>query len=193
MEATLIEKLVRLDQQLFVSLQAYDAPWLDACMVFVTNKYNWAPAYLLLLGWMAYNYRKAAIFLVLQLLAGIGLADYLASGICKPFFARLRPCHDPAVQEYIRELVGCGGQFGFVSSHASTSAALALGLSLLLPKYRVLQAIAWVWAFVYSYSRIHVGVHYPADVVGGWLIGWFSAFVAVWLVNRFFPALRLAD
>jgi undecaprenyl-diphosphatase len=63
-----------------------------------------------------------------------------------------------------------GGKFGFISSHATNAFALATFLSLLFrkPGFTIFM---FTWAAVVSYSRIYLGLHYPADILGGALLG----------------------
>jgi len=56
----------------------------------------------------------------------------------------------------------------FPSGHASRVALLAV-LSLGGPWW--LSAAAFLWAFLVSLSRILMGVHYPSDVLAGFLLG----------------------
>ncbi|HOI86971.1 MAG TPA: phosphatase PAP2 family protein, partial [Lentimicrobium sp.] len=81
----------------------------------------------------------------------------------------------------------CGGKYGFVSSHAANTFGIALfaGLALKTVQRR---ALAWLllWAALVSYSRIYLGVHYPADVIAGGLTG---ACIG-WLVYLIFARLR---
>jgi undecaprenyl-diphosphatase len=48
------------------------------------------------------------------------------------------------------------------------------------------------WAVLVSYSRIYSGVHYPLDILGGAVLGWFLAVVfyklLMFLENHFFIA-----
>jgi len=64
----------------------------------------------------------------------------------------------------------CGGTFGFVSSHATNSFNVAL-LSLLFIRKRWYTITILIWASVIGYTRIYLGVHYPADVLCGSLLG----------------------
>ncbi|PVY38703.1 phosphatase PAP2 family protein [Pontibacter virosus] len=176
----MLEKLEKLDQELFLYLNEQQSPFWDAVMVTVSNKYFWIPFYLLLIGYIIWRYKLQSIPMLLMAVAGIGLADYVASGIFKPYFARLRPCHDPEISELVNLVRGCGGRFGFLSSHASTGFALAVFFNLILgDRYLIFKIVLVIWAVVVSYSRIYLGVHYPGDIVGGALVGTGTAMLAV--------------
>jgi undecaprenyl-diphosphatase len=166
-----LDTLIQADQRLFLALNGWHSPWADHLMNLVTYKYTWTPLYLYLLYSLFRQLGRQAVGVVLALLVAVGLADWVASGLFKPYFARLRPCHDPALSTLVHVVDGCGGQFGFVSSHAATAFALATAFgSLVGPAYRGWRWLL-VWAVVYSFSRIYVGVHYPADLLGGALVG----------------------
>ena len=62
------------------------------------------------------------------------------------------------------------GSFSFPSGHTSSAFAAATSLCLAYPKWYVI-APSFVWAGLAGYSRMHLGVHYPSDVLVGALIG----------------------
>jgi undecaprenyl-diphosphatase len=67
--------------------------------------------------------------------------------------------------------------YGFVSSHAANTFALAMFLALFFKnRINYFAVYIFLWAAFVSYSRVYNGVHYPADIaVGallGMLIGW---------------------
>jgi len=177
----MVEQLEKLDQQLFVYLNDQQSPFWDTIMVTVSNKYFWIPFYLLLIGYIVYRYRMQSIPMLLMAVVAVGLADYVASGIFKPYFARLRPCHDPEISAMVNLVQGCGGQFGFLSSHASTGFALAVFFNLILSdRYVVFKLVLLFWAVLVSYSRIYLGVHYPGDILGGALVGALMALLSAY-------------
>jgi len=64
-----------------------------------------------------------------------------------------------------------GGIFGFVSSHAANAFGIATFLWLVLRKQIKWIWIMFVWAAIFSYTRIYLGVHYPSDILGGGILG----------------------
>lgn len=176
----MLNQLEKLDQELFLFLNEQQSPFWDTIMVMVSNKYFWVPFYLLLIGYIIWRYKKQSIPMLLMAIVGIGLADYVASGIFKPYFARLRPCHDPELSAMVNLVRGCGGKFGFLSSHASTGFALAVFFNLILTdRYLLFKVFLIIWAVLVSYSRIYLGVHYPGDIIGGAMVGTGTAMLAV--------------
>ncbi len=175
------------DTWLFLHIHQFHADWLDAVMVFVTNRNSWLPAYALLVGGLVWQYRWQSIGLIVTLAVAVLLSDQTASGLLKPLVHRLRPCHEPALQLAIRALVGCGGQYGFVSSHAGNAFALATALWLLLGWRWAWLRWTFVWAVCLAWSRVYVGVHYPLDVLAGAGVGTVWAVVCVWSYRRYWP------
>jgi undecaprenyl-diphosphatase len=179
--------LNRFDTDLFLHLHHARTDWLDPVMVLATDRNTWLPAYAVLIGWLVWQYRPQSAGLLLTLAVAVLLTDQTASALLKPLVHRLRPCHEPALRGQIRALVGCGGQFGFVSSHAGNAFALATGLWWLLGARHGWLRWAFVWAAWLAWSRIYVGVHYPLDVLAGAAIGTAWATGCVWLYRRYWP------
>ena len=83
----------------------------------------------------------------------------------------------------------CGGQYGFISSHAANSFAIAGFLWLRYRRWEghsrwramAVPALAMAWAFTTCYSRPYLGKHYPGDMICGALFGLLVA-VAVWML-----------
>ena len=67
--------------------------------------------------------------------------------------------------------------YSFPSGHTSSAFATATSLSLAYHKWYVI-APSFVWASAVGYSRMHLGVHYPSDVVAGAIIGSGSAYLS---------------
>jgi membrane-associated phospholipid phosphatase len=79
------------------------------------------------------------------------------------------------------------GSHSFPSGHASDAFALATSTSIAFPKWYVI-APTYLWACAVSYSRMHLGVHYPSDILTGAIIGAGSSYLCYmankWLHER---------
>ena len=180
-----VNMLVHYDQELFLWLNGWHAPWADNLMYWVTFKFTWIPMYVLLIFLTVKAEGKRSIAIIATVLAAVLLADKITSGIMKPYFERFRPCHEPTLAGLVHEVSGCGGSFGFASSHASTSFAVAVVWFILLKDKVSYMWLVLLWAAVYSYSRVYVGVHYPGDILVGALVGIAMAWVCIKLYFTF--------
>lgn len=181
-----VQSIVHADQELFIWLNGLHTPLLDTVMYWITYKFTWIPLYIVLIALTvrAEGWRKGGIIVVTVVLAVV-LADKITSGFMKPYFLRLRPCHDPAINTIMHRVTDCGGLYGFASSHASTSFALAITWFSLLRNKVPQMAFLFLWALIYAYSRIYVGVHYPLDIFVGALVGLLSGYCVVQLYYIF--------
>ncbi|MGE5448316.1 MAG: phosphatase PAP2 family protein [Bacteroidales bacterium] len=73
--------------------------------------------------------------------------------------------------------VSSAGSPSFPSGHTSDAFATATSLSLAFPKWYVI-APSYMYASAVGYSRMHLGVHYPSDVLAGAAIGAGSAYLS---------------
>lgn len=168
-----------LDRELFLFLNGLHVGWLDPVMTFISSEMGWIPFYAILLylvfrksGW------RGLLFVVIGVVILITCSDQLSSHVFKPVFHRLRPCHDPLIQDLVHLPNGhCGGQYGFISSHACNTFALASFIALIMNKfYKKIGLLMFIWAALVSYSRIYMGVHFPGDVLCGAAVGMILGF-----------------
>ncbi len=167
----MLETLINWDTDLFLFLNGMHSPFWDQVMWLITGKWIWIPLYLFILGWFIRDYRwKAAVLLIFVVIL-ITLSDQSSVHLFKAVFQRLRPCHDPGIADLVHTVNGkCGGKYGFVSSHAANTFAIAF-FSLLLIRNRYYSISIIIWASIVSYSRIYLGVHFPGDIIVGALLG----------------------
>jgi undecaprenyl-diphosphatase len=119
--------------------------------------------------------RRVALTAVLTIGGGA-----LLSGILKQVFARPRPDIVP----HLRDV----GGLSFPSGHSMGAAIVYFTLGVMFMKAfksRRAKAFCLSWAFflatIVGASRVYLGVHYPSDVLAGWLagLGWGMACFAV--------------
>lgn len=164
-----MNSLLSFDSALFrlVNLNQWP-PWLDEVMLFISAKAPWLTvggAFLLFVLWQ----RKRQLYgMLLLLIASISMADLVTYQLLKPGFQRLRPCYQ---EPDVRLLTpSCGSDYGFPSNHAANSAAIATIVTLSSRKL-LLSGVAIVAALLVGFSRTYLGVHYPLDIVSGYVVG----------------------
>jgi undecaprenyl-diphosphatase len=167
----LIETLGNLDRKLFLLLNGFHNEQLDNLMFWMSNELIWVPFYLCLVGLIIYFFRKQSWVILLSLLLLLTATDQI-SGAIKKSVRRPRPCHNTEISAQVHIVKDCGGKYGFISSHAANTFGLATFMTLLLVRrYEYFGWLIFSWAAIVSYSRIYLGVHYPADVAGGAFLG----------------------
>jgi undecaprenyl-diphosphatase len=183
----LFEIIKDYDKQLFLFFNKHHNEFFDAVMLFSSGKLSWLPLYLVLLLLIIKNYPYRQLPLILiGIAAAITMADQASVHLFKNVFLRYRPCHNLEIQHLVHVVKGCGGQYGFVSSHAANSFALATLIGLLLiNKLESILLLLWFWALWVSYSRIYNGVHYPADIIGGAILGILIGYAVFALCKRY--------
>lgn len=157
----------------------------DVLMPFVTSPDKFRiPLVLGGIGLLIWGGRKGRIVVVMALL--LLLVTSWVSETLKLWFQRPRPCQ---VLEAVHLLVGCSeSNFSFPSGHATNVTAQAVFFAF---AYRWLTIPLILVAAAVGYSRVYVGVHYPADVVGGALVGLICAVLFIRLgreVERRLPS-----
>ena len=169
----IMRSLSSIDTDLFLFLNGLHTDWLDKMMIAVTQMWVWVPLYLLLIYWTVKQYGKRCWWIFLAVGIVVLCSDQLSAHVCKTLFHRLRPCYNTDLQDLIYLPKGmAGGKYGFVSSHAANTFAVAAFLTAALRKnYKWIGIVLYFWAFISSYSRIYLGFHYPGDILCGALLG----------------------
>jgi len=178
----MLETLKEIDTQWFLWINSHHTTALDWTMWTLSQHWSWAVV--IVLAFVLLTLRKeprrwwlVAIGVVLCFL----LADQ-GSVLIKDTVCRLRPCH--ALEDVRMFRTHCGGQYGFVSSHAANAFAVALFFVLRYWKHLKRQwplLLLIVWALTTSYSRAYLGKHYPGDLVCGAILG-IVAGLLVWMI-----------
>jgi undecaprenyl-diphosphatase len=167
-------------------------------MYWASNRFIWIPFYALLLFFVVKIFGRKTYIILVLVAAMITVSDQVSSSLVKNAVLRLRPCHDPAIQEKVHLVNGiCGGKYGYFSSHASNSWSLAIFLILIFRKSMPVKGVSsdgiirlttiflLTYAIVVSYSRIYLGIHYPFDVFSGMAFGSMIGFIFANIFYRF--------
>ncbi|MEK0442843.1 MAG: hypothetical protein RL403_1821 [Bacteroidota bacterium] len=172
----MIEIITKWDEAAFLWLNSFHSEAVDPIVLQLTKTITWIPLYVLVLYQIYRTDPKNTAWILGGVMLTILLSDQVTSGLMKPYFERLRPCHDPRWEGMLHLYGRCGGLYGFVSSHAANTFGLATFLTLKLGKKQ--KAIAWLflYALLVSYTRIYLGVHYPLDLFFGAVVGVLAAY-----------------
>jgi undecaprenyl-diphosphatase len=186
----LIDFLKNIDTELFLYLNGKHNCFFDVLMYWTSKEWTWIPLYVLLFYLIYKSESGHTIHVLLSVAVLITISDQLSVHLFKNVFLRYRPTHHLLIGSLVHTVNGYrGGMYGFVSSHAANTFALATLIGLILRKhYRYITTYMFIWAGFVSYSRIYLGVHYPADVAAGALLGSGLAFLVyklyIYLINR---------
>ncbi len=117
-------------------------------------------------------------------------SDQTCGNYIREMNIRLRPCHMVELAGKFRsvrewETGWCGGQYGFLSSHAGNAFSLAVFASLLL-RSRVKHVWLYMIGFAafISYTRIYIGTHLTGDVIVAGIIGTVYAVIFAFIYRK---------
>ena len=192
----MLEQLLHIDTEVLLAINGWHSPWADILMWIISAKTTWIPLYLLLVGLLVWRYRKPAmtnvkwlqrvpvcVVMIIVIGLAVGAADFIASGILKDLVARPRPTRVPELEGVLHLVRGYrSGQYGFVSSHAANTMAVALLFSLIW-RNKIATVGLMLWVAANCYSRMYLGVHYPLDILGGLMVGALVALLAFALLR----------
>ena len=183
----MLKTLKAIDTRLFLLINQRHNTFFDVIMYWASNTLFWVPFYVFIAFVVVRYYRKLSPIIFITVTILITLSDQISSDLIKNVVRRLRPSHEPSLQGLVHlSAEGAGGAYGFVSSHAANTFALAFFLFFILPsKFNWLKWTLFIWATLVSYSRIYNGVHYPGDVLGGLIIGIFVGWLVSSLLRRY--------
>lgn len=182
-----------IDASLLLIVNGAHSPFFDSVMWCISGRWIWVPFYAVLayLLFRRMSWKRASICLVT-----IGLiilaADQTCATLIRPEIGRLRPANlNNPLSSFVHVVNGYrGGRCGFPSCHAANTFALAVFMSLVI-RHKWFTVMMFSWAFIVSYSRMYLGVHYFGDLFCGATIGSLFAVLFYYLQNYLFKRLNI--
>ena len=172
-----MEKLLQLDTELFLFFNGFYVPWAARIVYYLSKGCVLTPLFLFIIYLIFKIYQKRGwiVFAIFSLT--IALSDQTCN-LLKNSVCRYRPSHTETLAKDIHLVekpeggLYYGGKYGFPSAHASNTMALAfLVIFFLSKKKKWVMALAIAWSLLMAYSRIYLGVHYPLDILFGFVLG----------------------
>lgn len=181
----MLETLQSWDASLLLVINGLHNSFFDSFMYLYSGRFIWVPMYAALL-WVMYRTFgwKKALIIALGVALTIFIADSSCAKILRPIFERPRPSNLESPIAHLVHIVNGkrGGAYGFPSCHAANTVALAVLMSLLLPRRQLVITI-FAWSLLTCYSRSYLGVHYPGDLLFGATVGTLAAVLCYWLIR----------
>jgi undecaprenyl-diphosphatase len=174
-----LEEAKALDAAVYAAVAASETPTLDSAMGRLTGVADHGKLWFGAAGALALggaNGRGAAK----RGLVALGIASGFANLVAKPLGGRGRPARIES-EELRRRQVEMPSSSSFPSGHTASAFAFATAAGSAMP---LLSAPLRALATLVGYSRVHTGVHYPADVLAGAFIGVSAAELAGRLLDR---------
>ncbi len=165
--------MLTIDENLFFLINHLELGFLEPLFVLFRNKFFWIPLYVFVVYWMfRYFPIREAVALFLLSFVCLGVSDQVSSEFIKKQVERPRPCQVASGLEDVDLKVDCGPGYSFTSSHAANHMAIAVFWIMTVFAY----SSGWkylliLWAMVIGFCQIYVGVHYPSDVLSGFVLG----------------------
>lgn len=182
-----------IDARLLLIVNGAHSPFFDSVMWCISGRWIWVPFYAVLayLLFRRMSWKRVSICLVT-----IGLiilaADQTCATLIRPEIGRLRPANlNNPLSSFVHVVNGYrGGRYGFPSCHAANTFALAVFMSLVI-RHKWFTVMMFSWAFIVSYSRMYLGVHYFGDLFCGATIGSLFAVLFYYLQNYLLKRLNI--
>lgn len=168
------------DAAVYGAIAASDTPSLDIAMRRLSRAADHSKLWFATAATLALLGGPAGRLAARRGLVSLGVASGFTNLLAKPLTARQRPAREEA-EELASRHVQMPRSSSFPSGHTASAFAFATGAANAQP---MLSAPLRALAMLVGYSRVHTGVHYPADVLAGAFIGVGAAEVAGRLLDR---------
>ena len=166
----MLEKIIELDKKLFIFLNNLGSEPFDGIWLLITKQFNWIPFFLILLVILYKKIGTKQLLVALLSIAALITFTNELTDIIKFSVQRIRPCNDEELVGLIR-IVKDSETFSYFSGHASNSMAAMMFVFLILRKHYKYSYLIFLYPLIFAYSRIYLGLHFPLDIISGYIFG----------------------
>jgi len=166
----MLDYLIHLDKKLFIYLNNLGATPFDAIWLLITKQINWTPFFLILLFILYKKLGTKKLGIAILIVATLITFTNEITDVIKFSVQRIRPCNDDALVGLIR-VVKDSDTFSYFSGHAANSTAAMMFVFLILRKHYKYSYLLFLYPLIFAYSRIYLGLHFPLDIISGFVFG----------------------
>ena len=183
-----ITELSGIDKYILYWFNGSNSLFEDGLVSLLTSGMTWIPLYIALFYLVMKN--NDTMGQIMLIVGSIILCIILTGGIddifIKPWIGRVRPCNDPDINAHLNLITGqVESGFSFFSAHAANTMSLAVFLCLLI-KDSIFKIVMIGWSLLNGWSRLYLGVHFPSDVLFGFLYGAVIGIIIFSFYKRFY-------
>ena len=169
----MLDYVIHLDKKLFIFLNNLGSKPFDEIWLLVTKQLNWIPFFLILLFILYKKLGTKKLGIAILTVAALITFTNEITDVIKFSIQRIRPCNDDTLIGLIR-VVKDSDTFSYFSGHASNSTASMMFVYLILRKYYNYSYLIFLYPLIFAYSRIYLGLHFPLDIISGFVFGGFT-------------------
>ena len=169
----MLDYVIHLDKKLFIFLNNLGSKPFDEIWLLVTKQLNWIPFFLILLFILYKKLGTKKLGIAILTVAALITFTNEITDVIKFSVQRIRPCNDDALAGLIR-VVKDSDTFSYFSGHASNSTASMMFVYLILRRYYKYSYLIFLYPLIFAYSRIYLGLHFPLDIISGFVFGGFT-------------------
>ncbi|MEN8817364.1 MAG: phosphatase PAP2 family protein [Nonlabens sp.] len=166
------ESIVQADQDIFIWVNGLWISKFHSFWVFVTQIENWFLLYLFFFFLLFKKLNSPVNYIAMTAIPLVVFITLALTNLVKNEVERLRPNNEPVLMDSIQILLK-PENFSFWSGHSAVSFAVTTFVVLALRSKDMSKwmLLFYIWPIIFAFSRIFIGVHYPADITVGMLVG----------------------
>lgn len=188
----MLENLIEKDQQLLIYLNNLGTNFLDPIFMYITHQINWWPFFIILIFLLLKKITLKQFGLLVLVLTVFFVFTDQTTNLVKYSVARLRPVNDPLIEPFLRILRKANSP-SFFSGHASNSSGSILIIFLIMKRYYKYAWLIFFFPLIFAYTRIYLALHYPLDILCGYIFGIASGFLFYYIFKYFNNKYKLTD
>jgi len=188
----MFENLIEKDQQLLIYLNNLGTDFLDPVFMYITHQINWWPFFLIIIFLLLKKISLKQFGLLVLILTVFFVFTDQMTNLVKYSVDRLRPVNDPLIEPYLRVLRKANSP-SFFSGHASNSSGSILIIFLIMKRYYKYAWLIFFFPLIFAYTRIYLALHYPLDILCGYIFGIASGFLFYYIFRYLNNKYKLTD